>query len=61
MYFEKRTNDVILLVFAAAVAAPTDIITAAGRIPDLGQTNLTTTPVINVIQIAALSTAAASH
>ena len=61
MYFEKRTNDVILLVSAAAVAAPTDIITAAGRIPDLGQTNLTTTPVINVIQIAALSTAAASH
>ena len=49
----------MLLVFAAAVAARTDIIILAGRIPDLGLTNPTTIPVINVIQVAALSTTAA--
>ena len=45
-------------MFVAAAVAPTEIV-MAGRILDHEQTNLTTTRVINVIQVVLATTAAA--
>ena len=51
-------NIEYFVVFVAAAVAPTEIV-MAGRILDHEQTNLTTTRVINVIQVVLATTAAA--
>ena len=52
------SNVEYFVVFVAAAVAPTEIV-MAGRILDHEQTNLTTTRVINVIQVVLATTAAA--
>ena len=58
IFFLSSNIEYFVVFVAAAAVAPTEIV-MAGRILDHEQTNLTTTRVINVIQVVLATTAAA--